>query len=508
MSEQLLRLKAGLIEKYGEEGYYALLSTTGVFKGIYAHDRVAFIHDCFTWANGKKPTHYQLDILGAADAGADRIAIQSLHGAGKTAMMSWFTLHYALTRDKEDWKGIATASAWRQLQLYYFPEVKKWSRLINWRKVGRMPFNERTELQKLNLVLSTGAFNCVASDNPGLIEGAHAERLIYLFDESKLIQAATFDAAEGAFSNAGMGGYEALAVAASTPGAPEGRFYDICRQAPGLTNWTHKRITLEDTIKAGRVSPQWAENMGKLWGTDSPVFKNKVLGEFAAEDITVVIPLAWVEAANLRYNELKEAGLLVHGSLPSLTAVGADVGDGGGDATVLAPRYGDIIHGIEGHNSRPNEQVKTAEMIGSIINLAEAVDTAQAIVDGIGVGSGVVSVLESKGYEVASFIASESTDARDVSDNFGFLNMRAFAWWNMRELLNPENGGTIALPPIPELIGELTTPRWKEVAGGKIKIESKDDIRKRMEGKSTDYADAVIMAFAKEHLGRKRMIVW
>lgn len=505
--ESLQSLKARLIQQYGEEGYHALLSSKGVFKRRYREDRVAFIHDCFTWLNNKKPTHYQCDILGALDSGATRGAIQSLHGAGKTTLMSWITIHNALTRDGEDWKGITTASAWRQLQIYYFPEVRKWSRLLNWGKVGRQPFNERTELQKLSLSLLTGQHSCVASDNPGLIEGAHADRLLYLFDESKLVPAATFDAAEGAFSNAGVGGATALAVAASTPGVPQGRFYDICRHAPGLENWEVFRITLDDTIKAGRVSPEWAENMRKLWGEDSPIYRNKVLGEFAEQDASSVIPLSWVEAANDRWKALCNPGGSLT-ELPPLTAVGADIGDGGGDPTVIAPRYGDIISSLEDWGSKANEQMSTARKIGAIINLAEAKDSAQAIVDGIGVGSGVVSALEDMKYLTVPFIASAGTDAKDQSGHFGFLNLRAFAWWNMRELLNPENGRSIALPPDPQLTGELTTPRWMEVAGGKIKIESKEDIKKRNEGRSTDKADAVIMAFCKEHLGLKRAKSW
>jgi hypothetical protein len=506
--ETLNLLKANLIKKYGEEGYQALLSTSSVFKRVYREDRVAFVHDCLTWINKKAPTHYQLEILGKVDSGSNRIAIQSLHGVGKTTLMSWFTLHFALTRDREDWKGLTTASAWRQLQIYYFPEVRKWSRLLNWSRIGRQPFNERTELQKLSLSLLTGAFSCVASDNPGLIEGAHADRLLYLFDESKLVPAATFDAAEGAFSNAGVGGAEAHAVAASTPGVPQGRFYDICRRAAGLQNWEVFKITLDDAIKAGRVSPEWAENMAALWGEDSPIYRNKVKGEFAEQDSSSVIPLAWVELANDRYRELAKAGDLALERLPPLTAVGADIGDGGGDPTVIAPRHGDIITKLEDWGSKPNEQMATSRKIGAYINLAEAVDTAQAVVDGIGVGSGVVSALEDAGYMVATFIASAGTDAKDASGHFGFLNLRAFAWWNMRELLNPENGRSIALPPDPTLIGELTTPRWMEVAGGKIKIESKEDIKKRNEGRSTDYADAVIMAFCMEHLGLKRAKAW
>jgi hypothetical protein len=505
---QLLALKQGLIAKYGEEGYYALLCGSNVFKRLYRNDRVAFVHDCFNWLHGKAPTDYQLDIIGMADAGADRIATPSLHGVGKTTIMSWFTLHFALTRDGEDWKGIATASAWRQLQLYYFPEVKKWSRLLKWDKVGRRPFNERTELQKLNLALLTGAFSCVASDNPGLIEGAHADKLIYLFDESKLVAAATFDAAEGAFSNSGVGGAEAFAFAASTPGTPSGRFYDICRHAPGLQNWKVRPISLDDAIKAKRVSPRWVEDMAKLWGETSPIYRNKVKGEFAAQDEMSVIPLTWVEAAVDRYKQLAKEGLLTREALPPLTGVGADIGDGGADPTVLAPRYGHVIHNIDGWPSKQNEQVSTAQRIGAIINLHEATETAQAVVDGIGVGSGVVSYLEAQKYLTVSFIASAGTDVKDASGKFGFLNLRALAWWNMRELLNPENGGNIALPPIEELIGELTTPKWMEVAGAKIKVESKEDIRKRNEGRSTDYADAVIMIFCLEHLGWKRAKSW
>lgn len=508
MQANLLSLKAQLIHRYGEEGYQALLSSSAVFKRVYREDRIAFVHDCFNWPSGKAPTDYQLDILGLADSGAERIAIQSLHGIGKTALMSWFTLHFALTRDKEDWKGITTASAWRQLTIYYFPEVRKWSRLLNWSRVGRQPFNERTELQKLNLSLLTGQFSCVASDNPGLIEGAHADRLCYLFDESKLVPSATFDAAEGALANAGVGGAEALAIAASTPGVPSGRFYDICRQAPGLENWSVRRVTLDEAIKAGRVNPAWAENMATLWGEDSPIYRNKVKGEFAAQDETSVIPLSWVEAAHDRYRELEKNGALSLERLPPLSSIGVDVGDGGGDLHAIAPRYGHVIRGLEAETAKQNSQMYLARKVASLVNLAEAKDIAKIIIDGIGVGSGVVSALEDMGYDVTPFIASEGTDIKDPSETFGFHNLRAFAWWNMRELLNPENGSIIALPPIPELTGELTTPRWIEVAGGKIKVESKDDIRKRMDGRSTDHADAVIMAFCSETLGRRLAMVW
>ena len=42
------------------------------------------------------------------------------------------------------------------------------------------------------------------------------------------------------------------------------------------------------------------------------------------------------------------------------------------------------------------------------------------------------------------------------------------------------------------LLGDLTAPRWKMTSGGKVLIESKDDIRKRL-GRSPDEGDAVVM---------------
>jgi rubrerythrin len=49
------------------------------------------------------------------------------------------------------------------------------------------------------------------------------------------------------------------------------------------------------------------------------------------------------------------------------------------------------------------------------------------------------------------------------------------------------------LPPDDLLTGDLTTPHWRVMSGGRIQVESKDDIRKRL-GRSTDDGDAVVMA--------------
>jgi len=68
--------------------------------------------------------------------------------------------------------------------------------------------------------------------------------------------------------------------------------------------------------------------------------------------------------------------------------------------------------------------------------------------------------------------------------------MRAYMYWAIRDDLNPELGGELMLPNHPELIADLTEPKWKVRSNGDIIIEEKDEIKKRL-GRSPDYGDAL-----------------
>jgi len=138
------------------------------------------------------------------------------------------------------------------------------------------------------------------------------------------------------------------------------------------------------------------------------------------------------------------------------------------------------------------------QIAGLVAGLLIAHVRAKASIDVIGIGAGVYDrCRENKEIlnrldRVISFNASEKNDLRDSSGELGFINMRSAAWWCVRELLQTDE---IDLPPDDELTGELTAPKWKVQSAGKIQVESKDDIKKRI-GRSTNYADTVIQVFA------------
>ena len=454
-------------------------------------DPCRFARDCIDWPPGTRLEAYQARALDALIV-HKRVAVRSPHGAGKSALAAFTILWFAFSRDLagQPWKVLCTAGSWRQLERYLLPEMALWARRLRWERLGRGPLNERNELLALSLNLKHGQAFAAASDNAALMEGAHSPNLLVVLDESKSIPTPTWDALEGAAA----GPESIYMLAISTPGAPAGRFFEIFERKTGLEDWHPEHITLAEAIEAGRINQSWADQRARQWGATSALFLNRVKGEFASSDESGVIPLSWVEAANARHAAYAD-GSLTPGPI---SHCGVDVARSGSDKSVIALRHQDIISELRSYSS-PD----TMELVGHVAGILRAHPACRAVVDVIGVGGGPVDRLrESPDFKnrVSAFNASAKSDRKDASGELSFQNSRAAAWWNLRELLNPDNLSTIALPADALLIGDLTSPRWAVNSSGRIQIESKDDIRKRL-GRSTDSGDAVVQAFFDAEVG-------
>lgn len=474
------------------------------FKQTYRNNYAAFAHDCIDW-RGDKPTEYQDEIWSMIPV-KRRCAIRGPHGLGKTMMAAVAALCFALTYDGEDWKVPTTASAWRQLTDFFWPEIHKWAARIKWDKVGRPAFTQ-LELQTLLLRLKSGRAFAMASSEDELTEGAHADHLLYIFDEAKAIPAGRWDAAEGALMTG-----DTYALAISTPGEPQGRFYDIHTRKPGYEDWWVRHVTVDECIKAGRITQRDVDQRARQWGENSAVFKNRVLGEFCESSEDCVIPLAWVEAANDRWRErirlrtpnwnwidgAKRAEWpawewMSEAFVEELTALGVDVSrSDNGDKTSLARRQGTTVTQLD-----RMAVADTMPIVGRVKGILDRWVRAYAMIDVIGIGSGPVDRLREMFHvkRIEAFNASETTTFKDRAKELEFSNKRSAAWWNMRELLDPAFDSDIALPPCDILTGDLTAPRrGKDTSSGKITVEPKKEIRKRL-GRSTDDGDSVVMAF-------------
>ncbi len=200
-----------------------------------------------------------------------------------------------------------------------------------------------------------------------------------------------------------------------------------------------------------------------------------------------VVPTAWVTAAQDRWQTDGAKGL-------RMTALGVDVAQGGGDRTVLAPRYGAwFAEPVE----RAGTDTPDAPSVAGLIATYRR-DGAAVVVDvGGGYGGGVVAYLKDNETAAAGFNGAAASNRRTADGELAFVNRRAEAWWRLREALDPgqEGSSPVALPPDRGLRADLTAPRWKLTPRG-IQIEAKDEIVKRL-GRSPDKGDAVVMAWSE-----------
>lgn len=408
-----------------------------------------------------------------------RVAVRGPHGLGKSATAAVVVLWAVCVFD--DVKVPTLASYWRQLEHYLWPEIRKWAR----------PIRGLYDLRILNLAIKGDGKEAfaVASDDPASVEGAHADTLLYVFDESKIIPEDSWNAVEGAMSGAGADtAQDAYWLAISTPGAPSGRFYDIHSRKPGYQDWHVIHVTLEEAIAAGRISREWAEQRRVQWGEQSSVYQNRVLGNFSVQDEDSVIPLLWVEASNERWHAARGKG-------SGARSVGVDPARYGTDKTAIAQQTGRVVEQLDYH-----AQEDTMQTTGRAIVAAGGSKDVPIGVDVIGVGAGVVDRLKEQKYSVTGVNAASAAkddngqSYKDTTGTFEFINMRSYLWYGvLRWALDPDNPEPLALPPDDRMIGDLTAPKFSYTSKGQIQVESKDDIRKRLR-RSTDAADAVALA--------------
>jgi hypothetical protein len=116
----------------------------------------------------------------------------------------------------------------------------------------------------------------------------------------------------------------------------------------------------------------------------------------------------------------------------------------------------------------------------------------QIFVDSIGLGAGVLDRLRELGLPAIGINVAEAP-----SLSGSYQNVRAELWYKGKAWLE-ERG--CALPDDLELIQELSSVRYAFTSSGKLKIESKDEIRRRI-GRSCDKADAWLLTMAGDAAG-------
>lgn len=214
------------------------------------------------------------------------------------------------------------------------------------------------------------------------------------------------------------------------------------------------------------------------------------------DDPWQAIPTAWVRAAQARWMNRPPEDV-------PMTAVAADVAQGGNDKTQIQSRYDWWFSAFDSHKGIDTPDGPT--VAGLIIRQMR--DRCRVVVDaGGGYGGDTLTQLAHADVDCFGFKGGSGSASSTRDGLYRFKNMRAQAVWQFREMLDPDYGSRIALPPDPELAADLCAFRYEIRPGGgaeEIVILPKEEM-KEMLGRSPDKGDCTIILAASHAGGLKR----
>lgn len=364
---------------------------------------------------------------------------------------------------------------------------------------GRIPPSEWGTVNLKDMRLPTGetafGFATKPEDDGVRFQGFHARPgafLLLIVDEALGVSPSIFTAIEGIAA-----GGDVRRLYLCNPTIASGPVYDIARS--GDPSWRRLRIDAFETPNLAGLQPadlltmseddldvaprpylvtrRWVKERLLEWGEDAPAWQSRVRGRWPDQGDDALISLGWIEEA--RQSDPEVTG--------PLTA-GIDVAGPGEDETVVSVRQGGEIREIAAF-SAPDARGPVTAMLRrwlpeglTRVNYDEA---GQGWYFGAHLREQLPERVVVNGVNVG-----ESTTTPQAAEQF--VNLKAELYWSLRERFRD---GEISGLTDQTTISQLAGLRYEHDSKGRVKIESKDDARKRGV-KSPDRAEALMLAFA------------
>lgn len=403
-------------------------------------------------------------------------AVSSGRGVGKSTFVAWVTLWFMST--VLGGTSIISANNDTQLSSKTFGEINKWKTMClsgfwfetTQKKITPAPwFAEQVKKHKAideRLYYTEGVL--WNEDNPDAFAGAHnTVGLLLIFDEASGIPAPVWKVSEGFFTDLSIYRFW---LAFSNPRRNTGSFFECFHK---FREYWHTRKV--DARKVEDLDQKIYQDIIKKYGEDSDQAKVEVMGEFPSAGDSQFIGRHLVMAAQIRELERMDD----HAAL----VMGVDPARFGSDSTVIRFRRGRDARSIPPVILKRVDNMVVANKVAELI---EQFNPDAVFVDA-GAGSGVIDRLREMGYKVHEVGFGTASTAPEWADH------RTELWAKLRDWLE---GAMIDRDE--KLQDDLCGPEYK-FAGveDKIKLESKDDMKKRGLS-SPDHADALALTFHKK----------
>lgn len=370
----------------------------------------------------------------------------------------------------------------------------------------------------LDLRLDGGPMHYAAGHNAESasgFQGRHEERVLLVLDEAMGVPPYIWEAVDAMMTSP-----DCRVIALGNPTETSGAYYDVrddpdwhvirisCLDHPniiaGLAGqpapfpkavnlvWVREMIEAhaQATTEATADAFEWPPGSGSHFVPDD-IFRSRVLGLFPRQSSYAIWSEEWLTKA--RTTRLAWAA---H-ELPEL---GVDVARYGSDNSNLYARRGPQVLRRESYAKQG-----TMETVGRVLRMLDALCAEAATrgehleakrlaikVDDDGLGGGVTDRLRELGYNVVAVSFGERALSPD-----DYFNRGAEMWFHVAR--RAERGRldlrVLADDVYERLSKELLARHYKIQSDRTLRVESKDDLRKRL-GRSPDDADALALAFA------------
>ena len=409
------------------------------------------------------------------------ISIRSGKGCGKDAWVSWVVLYLLLFYDGVKIPCIAPTE--RSLETVLWSEIRKWHSRLD---VKGKPFFKLQHFidvegkRVFKKFVQTGgmawqlvaAKQGTAAKQQAALSGIHEDYMVPIFDEASGIDEMNFIPLENTLTRKVN-----FAILISNPNRRTGFFAET-----HLGHAAHQWVQLHwDAETSPMVSEESRTRMKEKYGEASNNYRVNVQGEFPVEESDAFIPWSWVDLAT--QERFAEADWEKYDPI-----MGVDVALGGGDRCVVAIRQGpkifSLIHILE---------TESREIADKILGIYFQHGAKAIFIDNGGQGHAVYTCLLDRGANVRAVCAM------GASSNPRCWRKRDECWYNLRCALEKKE---IELPKNNDLIEQITAIKSDSSRfGGALKIESKEDLKRRdvINSDSPDEADAVTFCFAAPH---------
>lgn len=451
----------------------------------YAGDPVAFARDVFgidLWEGQQKICLAVRDHV--------QTSCRSGHKCGKSTSVAVLAWWFAATRPGA--RVIITAPTGRQVKQVVWREIRRlWRCALKLGNPHSLPEPGLAPENGIPLPEDSQILGFTA-ENQEAMAGISAPEMLFIVDEASGVDEAIYEAIQGNMA----GGAKLVLI--SNPTQTVGTFFDSHHKARSDYECVH--ISSEDTPNAkgngpaikGLASKEWVDRLRRIWGEDDPRYQVRVKGNFPSSNPNAIIGIGLLEKSHERHADLTDTSPERHGAL----VLGVDVARFGDDSSVIQP-----VRGLYAYKPRAVYGYDTIQVAGKIIEAINdlRVSPGEAVTVNIdaggGYGGGVADQVRASVEELGMLNVTvcelhPSAMAADAQYDL----KRDELWFGIRSWL--EQGG--ALPKCEDLDTELLAPVYTfTIRGSKIKVEPKDEIKKRI-GRSPDYADALALAVTRE----------